>query len=456
MVSRFRLAAVAGVLVVAALAGCGPTLPGSAALPGELPGVTGGGVRALWQGAPWQDLTISGGMVLGVDRIGHPAHVHAVSALTGAPAWTITLPASLPEVLGLVPAGSVVVVEAGRDLDNPAGGAVVTEYVAVDVTTGHQVWTAPVRTVSNEVPNEVPPIAAAGNLLLTGDPAGAVTARHAATGAVAWRDPPPAGCRAATGAGPDNYTGLGIAADGSLAVASFDCGPAVIVQRLDATTGRPLWSWTSPAAYHAGVHLPVTAAARDGGVVLLTGGIGPQSAAARFTARLPHPYPWPAHLGPADGTSIALALGAADGHPRWSELGGQQVTFAPAEGAVCELVTAGLECRDDATGAATLPDLVTRQNPGAPPMADVSGSVAIFTDGLNRAGEVTLRIVKIRGGAIAAQARLMTNVNGYDSANDRVVPVAADPLPGGATLVLISRVDLPDDPVLALRISPRG
>jgi hypothetical protein len=146
-----------------------------------------------------------------------------------------------------------------------------------------------------------------------------------------------------------------------------------------------------------------------------------------------------------------LALDAADGHPRWSELGGQQVTFAPAEGAVCELVTAGLECRDDATGAATLPDLVT-QNPGAPPMADVSGSVAIVTDELNRAGEVRLRIVKIRGGATAVQARLATNVNGYDSANDRVVPVAAAPLPGGATLVLISRIDLPDDPVLALRI----
>src|SRR5204863_8768635 len=177
--------------------------------------------------------------------------VHAVSALTGAPAWTITLPASLPQVLGLVPVGSLVVVEAGRDLNDPAGGAVVTEYVAVDVTTGHQVWTAPVRTVSNEVPDEIPPIAAAGDLLLTGDPAGAVTARHAATGAVAWREPPPAGCRAATGAGPDNYTGLGIAADGSLAVASFACGPTVIVRRLDVTTGRPLWSWTSPAAYHA-------------------------------------------------------------------------------------------------------------------------------------------------------------------------------------------------------------
>lgn len=393
--------------------------------------------------------------MLGVEQDGHTAQVHAVSALTGAAAWTVTLPASLPQVLGLVPAGNVVVVEAGRALDDPAGGAVVTEYVAVDVTTGHQMWTAPVRSGSNPLPDEIPPIAAAGDLLLTGDLAGAVTAREAATGAVAWRDPRPAACRAAPSAGMENDNGgLGIAADGSLAVASFDCGPAVIVQRLDATTGRPRWSWTSPAAYHAGVHLPVTVAARDGGVVLLTGAIGPQSAAARFTARLPHPYPWPAHLGPADGTSIVLALDAADGHPRWSELGGQQVMFAPADGAVCELVSAGLECRDDTTGAATLPDLLTGQNPGGAPMAGISGNVAIVTAELLRAGQVTLRTVKIRGGATAVQARLTIGVNGNGGPNLPVVPAAAGPLPGGATLVLISRVDLPDNPVLALRIPP--
>jgi outer membrane protein assembly factor BamB len=452
MASRRRFAAVAGVLVVAALAGCRTVGPGSGALPGALPEVTGGGIRALWQGTQWEDLTISGGLVLGVEQAGHPAKVHAVSALTGGPAWTMTLPASLPDVLGLVPAGSVVVVEAGRDLDDPAGGAVVTQYVAVDARTGHRVWTAPVRSV--QIPDEIPPIAAAGELLLTGDPAGTVTARRAATGAVAWRDPLPAGCRAATGTGQDNYTGLGIAADGLLAVASFDCGPAVIVQRLDAATGRPLWSWRSPAAYRAGVHMPVTVAARDGGVVLLTGGIGPQSAAARFTTRLPHPYPWPARLGPADGTSVVLALDAADGHPRWSERGGQQVVFAPAEGAVCELVTGGLECRDDTTGAVTLPDLVT-QNPSGEPVAGISGGVAIVTDELTGAHEVTLRVVKIRGGATAAQARFGIGVNGSGDANVRVGPVAAGPLPGGATLVLLSRVDLPGNLVLALRIPPR-
>ncbi len=457
MAARRRFAAVAGVLMAAVLAGCGlagcgAARPGPVTPSWELPAVTGGGVRALWQGPAWADLTISGGLVLGVEQDGHTAQVHAVAALTGAPAWTLALPASLPVVLGLVPAGGVVVVEAGRGLDDPAGGAVVTEYVAVDARTGHQVWTAPVRGGSHPLPDEIPPIAAAGDLLLTGDLAGAVTAREVATGAVAWRDPRPAACRAAPTSGMENDNGgLGVAGDGSLAVASFDCGPDVIVQRLDATTGQPLWSWTSPAAAHASVHLPTTAAARGGDVVLLTGAIGPQPAAARFTARLPHPYPWPARLGPADGANIVLALDAADGHPRWSERGGQQVTLAPAKGAVCEVVSAGLECRDDTTGAATLPDLVTGPSTGGTPMAGISGSVALVTAEPPRTGEVTLRIVKIRGGATAAQARLAIGTDG-NGANVQVDPAAAGSLPGGAALLLIDRIDQSSSSVLALRV----
>ena len=62
-----------------------------------------------------------------------------------------------------------------------------------------------------------------------------------------------------------------------------------------------------------------------------------------------------------------------------------------------------------------------------PPMADISGSVAIVTAEPVRAG-----------------------------ANIPVVPAAAGPLPDGATAVLINRVDLPGDPVLALRIPPRA
>jgi len=62
-------------------------------------------------------------------------------------------------------------------------------------------------------------------------------------------------------------------------------------------------------------------------------------------------------------------------------------------------------------------------------MAEISGSVAIVTVEQFRAGEVTLRIVKVRGGATAAQARLAIGVNGYGGANLRVVPPLPDPSP---------------------------
>jgi hypothetical protein len=87
----------------------------AAAGPAKLPAVRGGGVRALWQGAPWNGLTFAGGMVLGV----RGNQVDAIRAATGAPAWTAALPATLSAALGLVPAGNVVIVEAGRPVGQP-------------------------------------------------------------------------------------------------------------------------------------------------------------------------------------------------------------------------------------------------------------------------------------------------------------------------------------------------
>lgn len=421
------------------------TLP-QGTLPEEtLPQVTGDGVRALWQGAPWQDPAISDGMVLGVVQTENAAQVSAASAMTGEPKWTLTLPKSLPQVLGLLPAGNIVLVEAGRAFGRAPAMvyAGVTEYIAVDATTGHQAWAAPGGGQSQN-----PPIAVAGDILLTGDPSGAVTARLVTTGQVVWHDPRP--CSTAPSGGAAN-AGLGIAADGSLAVASFDCGPVVTVQRLDAATGKPLWSWTSPAvASGAGMYLSVTAAARNGSVVLLTGQVAPVPAATEFLASLPRRYPWPALLAPADRVSLVLALDAADGHPRWSELGGQQETIELGDGAVCETVNTGMECRDDTTGATTMPDLVTGQEPySSPPY--VSGGIAAIVKP-SRAGAVTVRMVSIQGGATVAQARLALGLKG---SHGQPVAVAAGPLPGGATLVLLRRVDGSGFALLALRFPAR-
>jgi outer membrane protein assembly factor BamB len=449
-----------------AVAGCGsarpPGIPAkplavtvttpAAPAPATLPAVTGSGVRALWQGAPWGNLTFAGGTLLGSDG----NQVHAIRAATGAPLWTATMPAAQPDVLGLVPAGNVVIVEAGHSVGNPPAmvASAVFEYIALDLATGAERWTAPALGG-----NQSPAIAASGKFVLTGDPSGAVTARLAATGSVVWRVRRPAVCGAAAPSDLTDDAGLGLAADGPLLAASFSCERRVVVVRLDPATGKALWTWRSPAIIEGdSLSLTATAAARDGNLVLLAGQIASPPAAQQFISRLPHADAWPQALGPADQISTVLALDAANGRPRWSELGGQLETFTLTVGAVCEVVSAGLECRDDATGAATMPTLRTGMHDGdSPPYADdgfagVSGGLAAVTAAPSRSSDVTLRIVTVRGGTTAAQVRLAIGSTPTDGSNYQVFAVAAAPLSRGTTLVLVRRVDLPGYPALALAI----
>jgi outer membrane protein assembly factor BamB len=414
--------------------------------------VTGRRVRALWQGAPWARLTFDGGTLLGTDG----ARVDAVSAATGEPLWTATLPSTLPQVVGLVPAAGAVIVEAGNAAGQAPGAVfpAVSEYIALDLATGRMLWAAP---AGGQFQN--PPIAVSGKYLLTADPSGDVTARVVATGAVAWQHQRPAACRQPPDPGADT-AGLGLAADGPLAAASFDCGPRVIVQRLDPATGRARWTWKSPAvAAGATQQLALTAAANDGGILLLTGEIAAPPAAQQFASLLPHARAWPQDLDPPDQISILLALSAIKGRPLWTELGGQLATFALSAGAICEMVSGGLECRADATGASTLPILLTgKTDADSPPyagdgFAGVSDGLAAVTLPARRG--VTLRVVRIRGGAIVAQVHLAVGATAAGGADYQVFAVGAGPLRSGAIEVLVRRVDMPGYPVLALAVRLR-
>lgn len=427
-----------------------PTVPAPTAPP-RLPSVTGDDVSALWQ-ARTSDQVFDGGTLLGVDG----AAVAAISAATGAPRWTVTMPGPRSRIVGLVPAGGAVIVESAREIGTAPAALfwVVSEYTALSVASGRMLWTLPVAGRFQD-----PPIAASGQYLLTGDTSGAVTARIAATGAVAWRDPRPAACGPAPAGGSDN-AGLGLAADGPLAGVSFHCGQRVVVQRLDPATGMALWTWTSPAVPAGDVaQLALTDAASEGGMLLLAGEIATPPAAQRFTGSLPRAYQWPPALGPADQTSALLALDAATGHPLWSELGGQDETVGAAAGDLCEMVSGGLECRDDTTGATTMPTLLTGMNETAVPpyggdgFAAVSGNLAAVT--LPSRHGVTLRVVRVDGGEVVAQASLAIGTTAYGGANYQVFAVAAAPLGHGALLVLLRRVDLPGYPLLALRVLVR-
>jgi hypothetical protein len=213
--------------------------------PAKLPPVTGGGVRALWQGAPWAYLTFAGGTLFGVG--GQLHQVHAITAATGKPLWTATLPKSVPFILGLVPAGSVLVVEAGRH--SGLAGLSVYEYLALDAKTGKTRWTVPGGDY------QAPPIAASGKYLLTGDTSDAVTGRIAATGAVAWRDPRPAACGPPTGRLPVPRSTAGGASSSSALTRRQGrrCGPTLPNPHPWPTAPSAKWS---PSVLNAATTLP--------------------------------------------------------------------------------------------------------------------------------------------------------------------------------------------------------
>jgi outer membrane protein assembly factor BamB len=426
------------------------------------PPVTGSALRPLWQGAPWGDLTVSDGLVIGIAfNDGHPA-VRAASALTGAGRWSAQMPPRLTELLGIRTGGGVVVAEAGHDFGHPPLAVVpnVTEAVVLDETTGRELWAASVAGRSQN-----PPIAISGNELLTGGPSGVITARESRSGKVLWQSERPGGCAKITAASPVDE-GMGLAADDGLLAASFECaGGRMLAERLNPATGAALWTWKSPQT-GAGdqAFLSVTGVATQGGVVLLTGQDSPPSGALRLARLLPRSSFWPASLGPLEDTQVVLALDAQTGRPRWTELGGQQVDFTLADGAVCEVVNTGFECRDDVTGALTRPVMVTGQSQSAsPPYADdswagISGPYAGAVVAPLLSGDVIVDVFGIRTHAPLGRAELAIGFKAR-SANYQTFVVAAGTLPSGRVVLLLRRVDghgqNPAYPVIALEVTPR-
>jgi outer membrane protein assembly factor BamB len=362
------------------------------------------------------------------------------------------------QAYGLVPGNGVVIVEAGHEFGHAPALVTygVTEYVALDLSTGRRLWTAG---VPGHLQN--PPIAISGKLVLTAALSGAITARQAATGDVLWRRQPPSDCwRRAPG---PPATAIALAADQTRVAASFECaGYRTLVQMLDPRTGALSWSWESPQQPAGAVDdLAVTGVASQGDVVLLTGQDAGPDAAYRLARAIPRMHSWPPSLGPPDDIQVVLALDARTGQPRWIELGGQMVSFTLADGAICETVSAGLECRDDVTGAPTGPVLVTGQaDSSVPPIggdasAGISGSVAAVTVAPFRTGHVTVSLVPIRGDRPLGQANVGTGTSLATAghATEQPFVVAAGTLPSGRTLVLLRRVDLPDYPVVALEVA---
>ncbi|MGH2853723.1 MAG: hypothetical protein ACRDLF_05980 [Solirubrobacteraceae bacterium] len=430
-------------------------------LPVALPLVesTGALVRALWQ-APLVYPTVTGNLVVGLLAGREEGELEAVSTLTGQAMWSASLPMAKLSVMGLLTGGGVLVVELGHGVGY-AGELVVTRDVIYDATSGRQLWSLNVTEGDKYGPSHQP-IAYSQGVVVTGAASGALTARNAHTGSVAWRRTRPPSCPQAQG---NEYKyAEHVAADGALLVASYPCASPghefVLVQRLDPRTGAPLWQWRSIAVAgrspHSFIELNVVGAATQGDEVLLNGQVT-EAVARRYARMLPRARQWPVSLGPTSDGELVLALDGRTGKPRWTEIGGQLEEFTLTDGVTCETVNAGFECRNDQTGLLSRPVLAARSEGDAPPYegdgrAGISGDVAGVVLSQAPSGSVSVAVLPLHGHKVIARATVQLGNTTYRGANEHNFIVGAGPLPGGGTLLLLRRVDIAGYPLVALSV----
>jgi PQQ-like domain len=427
-----------------------------------LPRVTASGatVQALWQlRLVYPD--ILGDTVVGLAGDGSAARIEALSSLTGQPRWSVPTPAE-PEVLGVSAEGPVVIVQAGRGLNDPAGQIVVKEIAAYSLADGRSLWHTPVAVGPEYLPGNQRAYVA--GTIVFAEPRGELIARRATTGGILWRASRPRSCP--QGGGDEAGGDARVAADGGLLVASYPCersdGSYVLVERLSPGSGKPVWRWRTtsvragnPASF---IDLAVVDVASAGKIVLLQGQV---SKPGRYARTLPNARRWPPALGP-EGDEMLLALDARDGRPRWSELGFQNPELALADGAVCEFDIQGMECRDDSTGLPSRPLLKTGlselESGGSDIVGDGTAGVAdnLAAVALKRrqGAPLVVEVTPLRGGDKPTRVLVWLGPNLPEPAHSTPTLVRAGTLPDGATLLLLRRIDVPASPLLALRISP--
>ncbi len=423
-------------------------------------GASGATVQALWQlRLVYPDIV--GDTVVGLTGEESTARIEAVSSLTGQSRWSVPTPAE-PEVLGVSVEGSVVIVEAGRGLDDPAGQIVVKEIAVYSLADGRSLWHRPLTVGPEYLPGSERAYVA-GRIVFA-EPGGELIARRAATGGILWRASRSRSCP--QGGGDEASGDARVAADGGLLVASYPCervgGSFVLVERLSPGSGKRMWQRRTvsvkagnPASF---IGLAVVGVASAGRVVLLQGQV---SKPGRYVQTLPNARRWPPALGP-EGDEMLLALDAGDGRPRWSELGFQNPELALTHGAVCEFDIQGVECRDDTTGLPSRPLLMTGlselETGGSDEVGDDKAGVAgnLVAVALRRRGQdpLVVQLAAVRTPGEAAQVFVWLGPNRPQPAHSTPAIVRAGPLPGGATLLLLRRTDVPESPLLALRVNP--
>ena len=258
----------------------------------------------------------------------------------------------------------------------------------------------------------------------------------------------------------------GLVADGPLLAVSYQCSMPTtrrtLVQRLDVSSGTPVWEWsTPPLAGPLGQTFTVVGAAASGESVFVAGGVPPN--ARSLAAALGRHLTFPSGLG-TPGQSTIVSFDAVSGRPRWNELGSQFQYFGRmslADGAMCESQTEGFECRDDVTGALTRPvfssgygDAVGTgfANDG---FAGISGSTAAAITTTRSTDSVSVRLLPVRGsgGGVSATVGISTTI--FNGAHQAPFVVGSGTRSDGTTILLIRRVDVAGNAILALGVRLR-
>ena len=473
---RLRSLVLVGVLAtgvcLAACAGSSPTAivaatapqtgldPAQRAAPPPHVVSTGASVRALWQRGPLARSRLAGGLVLATAGNVHlpaPSTLDAFSALTGQPRWSASAPSSDPEILEMFAGGGVVVEELGGPNGFPAEEIIVKRDVIRDLRSGRELWSVGVPSRYG-AHLEDQPIVYVDGLVVIGGAAGGLTAYKAKTGAVVWHRGRPRSCPQ----GAPNHYDEGLAADAAVLAVSYFCPSHqwALVQRLLPRTGAALWEWQSPAVKRDSLPpLSVEGVAAQGDVVVLSGHADVLPSPTLHPRDLPQPQSWPSRLGPLGAPVLTVALDADRGRPRWVALGPAGEQVALGDGVACQSVVQGVQCRDDRTGRLTRPLITTVRSFPKTPLGDgrlaISRGVgcAVLSDS---SSNISLLVFPLRGGGTVAHATVqLAAMRGVEGGSTTAVVDGAAPLAGGATLVVLSREEVPRQPVVALRVAPR-
>ncbi|HWY90811.1 MAG TPA: hypothetical protein VNY31_09095 [Solirubrobacteraceae bacterium] len=131
---------------------------------------------------------------------------------------------------------------------------------------------------------------------------------------------------------------------------------------------------------------------------------------------------------------------------------------------MCEFDIQGLECRDDLTGLPSRPLLKTGlselETSGSDIVGDgtagVADSLAAVALKRRHGAPLVVEVAPLRGSHKTTRVLVWLGPNLPEPAHSTPTLVRAGTLPNGATPLLLRRIDVPESPLLALRVEPSG